>query len=78
MQDPAWLIKQPEETTIWREVDGITVFGAYSVNEQNTLTVVSPYGKKATQLGALNAGALAGLLLRELYETTLPRLREGR
>jgi hypothetical protein len=46
MQDPAWLIRKSDETPVWREVDGITVFGAYTLNEQNTLTLRTPYGIK--------------------------------
>jgi hypothetical protein len=73
MQDPAWLIKQPEETTIWREVDGITVFGAYTVNEQNTLTLRTPYGMKSTQLGGSTPRSLGKLMLRELYKERAAR-----
>jgi hypothetical protein len=68
MQDPAWLIRKSEETPVWREVDGITVFGAYTLNEQNTLTLRTPYGTKATQLGGSTPRSLARLLLRELFE----------
>jgi hypothetical protein len=68
MQDPAWLIRKSHEIPVWREVDGITVFGAYTVNEQHTLTLRTPYGIKSTQLGGSTPRSLAKLMLRELFE----------
>ena len=62
-------MRDPEKlSAVSRKVDGITIIGRYTVSHDGLLTVVSPYGRKATRLGGLTPRSLAGLLLNELVQ----------
>jgi len=51
---------------VWIEFGGRSFFGSYAVDDDGLVTVKTPLGSKATQLGGSSAISIARRLLKEL------------